>query len=143
MDDELLDDNGKPYTYAGLVEHLIENRSDVRALVNKLFSVPGDLDNAAQQNAILLVVILTDIVLIASVTGVVETNAPGKIVLLGAQILSPLGALLLDDVNKILEDAMDQSKEMFPKFNEIKPLIAIRSVHPCRKEDNPLFTPIT
>lgn len=143
MDDELLDGDGKPFTYAGLVKHLVDNRSDVRALVNKLFSVPGDLDNAAQQNAILLVVILTDIVLIASITGVVETNAPGKIVLLGSQILAPLGALLLDDVNKVLEDAMDQSKEMFPKFNEIKPLIAIRSVHPCLLQDNPLFTPIT
>jgi phosphatidylserine/phosphatidylglycerophosphate/cardiolipin synthase-like enzyme len=143
MDDELLDDDGKPFTYAGLVKHLVDNRSDVRALVNKLFSVPGDLDNAAQQNAILLVVILTDIVLIASITGVVETNAPGKIVLMGSQILAPLGALLLDDVNKMLEDAMDQSKEMFPKFNEIKPLIAIRSVHPCLLEDNPLFTPVT
>lgn len=143
LDDDLLDEDGKPFTYAGLVKHLINKGSDVRALVNKLFSVPGDLDNAAQQNAILLVVIITDIVLIASVTGVVESNAPGKIVLLGAQILSPLGALLLDDVNKKLEDSMDQSKEMFPKFNEIKAHIAIRSVHPMRNEDNPLFTPIT
>ena len=38
---------------------------------------------------------------------------------------------------------MDQSKEMFPKFNEIKDHIAIRSVHPIRNEDNPLFTTIT
>jgi phosphatidylserine/phosphatidylglycerophosphate/cardiolipin synthase-like enzyme len=143
LDDDLIAPDGKPFTYAGLVKHLIDNNSDVRALVNKLFSVPGDLDNAAQQNAILMVVILTDIILIASVTEIVETNAPGKIVLMGAQILSPLGALLLDDVNKMLEDAMDQSKEMFPKFNEIKAHIAIRSVYPCRKEDNPLFTPIT
>lgn len=143
LDEALLDDDGKPFTYAGLVQHLISHNSDVRALVNKLFSVPGDLDNAAQQNAILLVVIITDIVLIASVTGVVETNAPGKIVLLGAQMLAPLGALLLDDVNKMIEDAQDQSAEMFPKFNEIKANIAIRSVHPMRNDDNPLFTPIT
>ena len=143
LDDKLLDPDGKPFTYAGLVKHLIDNKSDVRALVNKLFSVPGDLDTVAQQNAILLVVIITDIVLIASVKEVVETNAPGKIILMGAQIFSPLGVLLLDDVNKMLEDAMDQSKEMFPKFNEIKPHIAIRSVYPCRLEDNPLFTPIT
>ncbi len=143
LDEDLLDANGKPYTYAGLVRHLIASNSDVRALVNKLFSVPGDLDNAAQQNAILLAVIITDIILIASVTGGVETNAPGKIVLLGAQILSPLGALLISDVNKMLEDAQDQSAEMFPKFNEIKPHMAIRSVHPMRNEDNPLFTPIT
>jgi len=143
LDDDLLDENGKPFTYAGLVKHLIDNNSDVRALVNKLFSVPGDLDDAAQQNAILLVVIITDIVLIASVAGFVETNAPGKIVLLGAQIFSPLGALLIGDVNKMLEDAQDQSAEMFPKFNEIKPHIAIRSIHPARKEDNPLFTPVT
>ena len=54
--------DGKPFTYAGLVKHLIDHNSDVRALVNKLFSVPGDLDDAAQQNAILLVVIITDIV---------------------------------------------------------------------------------
>ncbi len=143
LDDKLLDGDGKPFTYSKLVNHLIDNNSDVRVLVNKLFSVPGDLDNAAQQNAILLAVMLTDIVLIASVTGVVESDAPGKIVLMGAQILSPLGALLLNDVNTMLENAMDQSREMFPKFNEIKPHIAIRSVHPCRKEDNPLFNPIT
>jgi phosphatidylserine/phosphatidylglycerophosphate/cardiolipin synthase-like enzyme len=143
LDEELLTEDGNPYTYAGLVQHLIENKSDVRALVNKLFSVPGDLDNEAQQNAILLAVIITDIILIASVAGLVETNAPGQIVLLGAQILSPLGALLLDDVNKMLEDAMDQSAEMFPRLNEIKPHIAIRSIHPARNEDNPLFTPIT
>lgn len=143
LDKDLLDPNGKPYTFAGLVQHLIDNKSDVRALVNKLFSVPGNLDNAAQQNAILLVVIITDVILITSVTGVVETNAPGKIVLLGTQILSSLSTLLLDDVNKMLENAMDQSAEMFPKFNEIKPHMAIRSVHPVRNEDNPLFTPIT
>ncbi len=143
MDKDLLDANGKPFTYAGLVKHLIDNNSDVRALVNKLFSVPGDLDNAAQQNAILLAVIITDIILIASVTGLVETNAPGKIVLLGSQILSPLGALLLDDVNKMIEDATDQSSEMFPRFNEIKEHMAIRSVHPMLNQDNPLFTTIT
>jgi phosphatidylserine/phosphatidylglycerophosphate/cardiolipin synthase-like enzyme len=143
MDEDLLDNNGKPFTYAGLVEHLIDNNSDVRALVNKLFSVPGNLDNAAQQNAILLVVIITDIILIISFTGLVETNAPGKIVLLGAQILSPLGVLLLDDVNKMLEDAQDESAEMFPKFNKIKEHMAIRSVYPMRNEDNPLFTTIS
>jgi hypothetical protein len=138
LDKDLLDANGKPYTFSGLVQHLIDNNSDVRALVNKLFSVPGDLDNAAQQNAILMVVIITDIVLIASVTGVVETNAPGKIVLLGAQILSPLGVLLLGDVNKISgRRAGSKCSEMFPKFNKIKPHMAIRSVHPMRNEDNP------
>lgn len=143
LDEELLDPDGKPFTFSKLVEHLVSNNSDVRALVNKLFSVPGNIDTAAQQNAILMAIIITDIILLASILEVVESDAPGKVVLMGAQMLTPLATLLLEDVNKMLEDAMDQSLEMFPKFNEIKPHIAIRSVHPCRLEDNPLFTPIT
>lgn len=144
LDDKLLDANGKPYTYAGLVKHLTDNNSDVRALVNKLFSVPGDLDDEVERNVILMVIILTDIILIASVAGVVESNAPGKTVLMLGQIFSPLGAIFgISDLNKIIEDSQDQSDYMFPKFNEIKNGIAIRSVHPARNGDNPLFTPIT
>ncbi len=143
LDDKLLDSEGKPYTYAGLVRHLVDNNSEVCALVNKLFSVPGELDNEVQINALLMVILLTDVVLIASVTGVVESNAVGKIILVGSQILAPFGIMQLTDINTLLEDAMDQSSEMFPLFNEIKDGIAIRSIYPASLADNPLSTSIT
>lgn len=143
LDKNLLDANGRPYTYSGLVEHLVNNSSEVCALVNQLFSVPGDLDDEVQINALLMVILLTDVVLIASVTGVVESDAVGKIILVGSQILAPFGIMQLTDINKLLEDAMDQSSEMFPKFNNIKEGIAIRSIYPASNADNPLFTSIT
>jgi phosphatidylserine/phosphatidylglycerophosphate/cardiolipin synthase-like enzyme len=143
LDSKLLDENQKPYTYSALVQHLVDRNCDVHALVNKLFSVPGDMDDAAQANAILLTVMITDIVLVASVLGAVDTNAPGMTILMGAQLLSPLGVLLMDDLNTFIEDKMDQSAEMFPKFNEINPNLAIRSVYPSLHEDNPLAETIT
>lgn len=145
MDKKLIDPDGdgKPFTYSGLVRYLLAHNSDSRALVNKLFSVPGDLDDAAQKNAILLTVMLADLVLILSVLGVTETNDPGKVVLVAGQLLATLGFLQLEDVNKLIEDSQDQSKEMFPLFNQIKEHMAIRSVYPVRNEDNPLFQSIT
>jgi phosphatidylserine/phosphatidylglycerophosphate/cardiolipin synthase-like enzyme len=142
-DPALLDENGKPYTYAGLVQHLTNKQVEVRALVNKLFSVPGDMDDEAQKNALLMAFLLTDIVLIASFTGIVESDETGKIIVMAAQILSLLSVVLIKEVNKKLEDAMDQSDFMFPKFNEILPGMAIRSAHPAANADNPLFESIT
>lgn len=143
LDSKLLDIDQKPYTYSALVEHLVNHKCDVHALVNQLFSVPVDMDDAAQVNAILLAVMITDIVLVASVLGAVDSNAPGMTILMGAQLLSPLGVLLIDDLNTFIEDKMDQSAEMFPKFNEIKSNLAIRSVYPSLHEDNPLAETIT
>ena len=144
LDKNLLDDEGKPFTYSKLVRHLRENESDVRLLVNKLFSVPGDLDDEVLMNVIVLLFILTDIVIILSVTGVIETSPSGHTSLMAAQILAPLLALVVTDVNTKLEDLADQSGEMFPKFNEPPNAgIAVRSVYPALNSDNPLFTPIT
>ena len=143
LDGKLLDADQKPYTYSALVQHLIDRNCDVHALVNKLFSVPVDMDDEAQRNAILMAVMITDIVLVASVIGAVNTDAPGMTILMGAQLLAPLGVLLIDDLNTFIEDKMDQSAEMFPKFNEIKPNLAIRSAYPSLHEDNPLAETIT
>jgi phosphatidylserine/phosphatidylglycerophosphate/cardiolipin synthase-like enzyme len=143
LDTKLLDEHQKPYTHSTLVQHLADRNCDVHTLVNKLFSVPGDMDDAAQRNAILLAVMITDIVLVASVMGAVDTNAPGMTILMGAQLLAPLGVLLIDDLNTFIEDKMDQSAEMFPKFNEIRPNLAIRSVYPSLHVDNPLAETIT
>lgn len=144
LDGNLLDDEGKPFIYSKLVRHLRENNSDVRLLVNKLFSVPGDLDDEVLVNVIVLLFILTDIVIILSIAEVIETSPSGLTSLTAAQILAPLLTLVVTDVNTKLEDLADQSSEMFPKFNEDpNEGIAVRSVYPALNSDNPLFTPIT
>lgn len=145
MDKNLLDSEGKPYTFSNLIRHLTSvegNGADVRILVNKLVDIPGDFDNEVQHNALLLTIIITDVILLASLAGVVSSNSTGKVITLLPQLLAPIGLLFIEDLNRKIEDSMDPSKDLFPVLNEIKENIAIRSIHPVLNQDNPLFQPI-
>ncbi len=146
LNPDLLDVNGDPYTFSSLIEHLTGpsgNGADVRVLVNRVIKVPGNLDNAVQINAILMTLLISTVILLASEFDLADSNSGGKLILFGSQLFSVIGATFIEDVNEILEELLDQSNEIFPILNQIKENIAIRSEYPGLNIDNPLFTPIT
>ncbi len=119
-----------------LVKRIREQGGDARLLVFKLVNPKSDAATPAQTIATSALVLSTGALLMLAAFRDAANPASFGVVLGGylvAQTLVSAGVLGLTTL-----DALEPSKDIFPKLDEIQPGLALWARHPIRLDDNPV-----
>jgi phosphatidylserine/phosphatidylglycerophosphate/cardiolipin synthase-like enzyme len=139
-----LDANGDPVDtrLTALTQRIVDAGGGARFLPHKWVNLSENPDTEAKVIAVLVLVLATNLLLLASMRGLVRTSTAGYIVVLGGEVLLLTAIIAFLDVSELLEEKVEPSRDIVPLLNAIESNIAIWAFHPVRSRDNPLRVPL-
>ena len=123
-----------------LTQSIVDGGGGVRFLVYKFINFKASPDTDAKEAAAVALFGLSSALILFSGLGAVGTDAVGFLVVFGGYVLGEALIPELLSVSSLIEDKVEQSKDIFPLLNGIQNNIAVWAQHPVRLVDNPVAT---